>query len=137
MAVLQAVAQTACQAPSGAPPQVTAEGATYTLACVFAAGHSTSVRIQRFGSAGEAQAAFRDATKDHPTQDFHGQVAATWEEQAFETPTAKRRLFVWQIDRWFCRVESFDDTAYPMALEPGKVAEVVYQAAMQQGLWPR
>jgi len=140
MLVLQQAAQLLCPSPQPNPfssPQLVAEGNVYRLSCIFAAGHATSVTMERFKSQAEAQTAFRAATQDHISQDYHGYPASAWDQPSSATPDGKERIWIWQAGQWLIQIESFDDTAYAMALNPSEVAEVLRQIAAEQGLFSK
>ena len=138
-AVLQQVAISLCTLPAGNPtgsPKLGSQGSTFTLSCIPAAGHSTDVTIDRSANLTTAQKVFSNVTQGHSHFYFHIFPAAQWEEQR-TTGSQKDRFFYWQPYRWVIRIHSFDDTPYAIALDPTQVAEAIYQAASQVGLFPR
>ena len=127
-------------APSGVYPrlELVAEGNTYRLACVVAAGHSVDIRIQRFQSRDEAQDAFEAAREGHPIQGFYEVQATAWHrDERPDNPAMpmRHRYHLWQAERWLVTVHSFDDTHFAIAPAPRDVSEVVYQAALEKGLF--
>ncbi len=140
MVVLQQSAQLLCPSPQPNPfssPQLVADGNVYRLSCIFAAGHDTNVSIERFESQAETQTAFRAATLDHISQDYHGYPASAWDQPSSAAPNGKERIWIWQADQWLIQIKSFDDTAYLIALNPGEVAEVLRRIAAEQGLFSK
>jgi hypothetical protein len=108
----------------------------YTLSCMVAAGHSITVRIQRFASAVDALAAFDAARGGRPLQRFRCYPSCAW--QYDESPTGlvmRHRIKTWPADRWLTYIDAFDDTGYPIAPAPAHVAELVDQAARDNGLF--
>jgi hypothetical protein len=138
-AVLQQVATSICPAQPGSStnsPKVGRQGSTFTLTCILAAGHSTDVTIERAVNLTTAQKMFSNATQGQLHFYFHIFPATQWDEQR-ATGGQKDRYFIWQPYRWLIRIHSFDDTPSATALEPTQVAEAMYQAAQQIGMFPR
>ena len=140
MSVLHQSAQVLCPArPANAfsSPQLASEGNVYRLACIFGAGHDTSISMERFKSQTEAESAFRAATLGHPSRDYHGSPAAAWEQPASLAPEGKERIWIGQVARWLIRIKSFDDTAYAVTPDPGEVAETLYRNATALGMFSK
>jgi hypothetical protein len=139
--VLRQSAQLVCPLSGpGEPhvPKVAAHDAAYSFVCIAAAGHETSVRIERFANPVEAQAAFNSARKDNPIQNFHGFSLAVWQDQYPSFPDGRNeyRIWAWQADRWLIYVRAFDDTHFLIAPDPQEVSETIYQVAIEHALFP-
>ncbi|MBI5877268.1 MAG: hypothetical protein HZB53_06440 [Chloroflexi bacterium] len=134
---LQVAAQELC-AGLMIKPQITPADRGYDLSCAFAAGHSTSVRIQPFDRPGDAQAAFRAAAAGHDITELHGYPLAKWiqPDAALQQMGAKYRRAVWQFGRWLISVSAFDDTHFEVAVGPDRFMETIYRAAVQQRVNP-
>ena len=132
MRVLQLIAQQSCGL-GYPPPRLEKQGALYILGCTLAAGHFTSITIQRFDNSTQALALFGDSLKGHPIQDWNGYPISAWQEP-FQPSWGTNRILIWQAERWLIQITSFDDTHYQIALDPAQAAESLRQLAIQQGL---
>jgi hypothetical protein len=130
LAVLRQTLEVLCADPHFFP-ELGGNRANYWMRCWPSTGHSTSAHIQRLEGPAEASAAFYTAVTDHPVQDFHGYPSANWTQPDPNYPGMTYRYWVWQTDRWVVQIESFDDTSFLFALEPGEVAETLYQFAQE------
>lgn len=140
MSVLRQTAQVLCPARPGnafSSPQLDAQGNVYRLACIFGAGHDTSISMERFKSQAEAESAFRAATPGHPARDYHGSPASSWEQPAALAPEGRERIWIGQVAQWLIQIKSFDDTAYAVTPDPGDAAETLYQNAAALGLFSK
>jgi hypothetical protein len=136
LAVLQQTLQAMCADPHFSP-ESGENGTDYWMRCEPSTGHITTVHIQRLDGPTEASAAFYMVVADYPVQDFHGYPSANWTQPDSNHPGMTYRYWVWQTDRWVVQIESFDDTSFLFALEPGEVAETLYQFAVQEELFSR
>jgi len=108
----------------------------YTLSCMVAAGHSVTVRIERFASLPDARTAFDAARGDRPLHYLRCYPSCAW--QYDESPTGlvmRHRIQVWPAERWLIYIDAFDDTGYFIAPAPAYVAELVDRAATDNGLF--
>ena len=127
----QVAAQLSCS------DDILVDGTIYHLTCLVAAGHSITVRIQRFASAVEARAAFDTMRAERPLQPFHCYPSYSWTyDQPVGDLPMRHRIQSWQADRWYIHSEAFDDTGYPIAPAPLYVSELVHVAAGEQPLFP-
>jgi hypothetical protein len=132
IAVLEQVARATC--PSRAILKIEQQDTTFNCWCAPAAGHSTSISIERFADPASAQLAFGDGAGEHTPQDFHGYPAALWDYPYPDPPQATDRFWLWQAERWVFTVHSFDDTHSMTAPQVDEVSEALYQASVQLGL---
>ena len=130
--VLQRVAaQLSC------PGDILVDGTVYHLTCVVAAGHSLTVRMQRFATVVEARAAFDTMRGGRPVRPFHCYPSYSWTyDQPVGDLPMRHRIHSWQAERWLVHSEAFDDTGYLVAPEPLHVSELVQGAAVEQSLLP-
>ncbi len=115
-------------------PQIHVENNSFTLTCLFSAGHATTVQISRFDSAAQAYNEFQSITADQTHLEFYGHPSAIWGEKPPDTPNSLRRIYMWQQDVHIFRIDSFDETPNLTAPDPGAVAEIVRNMSIQEGL---
>ncbi len=114
-----------------------AEG-SYTFECIIAAGHSNSGSVFRLEDENEAQAIFEAVAGERPRSCIYGYDAAEWQESEGTEPglpMLSRRHISW-ASRWLFQFEAFDDTGIEVAAAPRDLAEAVYVAAGDEGLFP-
>ncbi len=116
-------------------PDISIISSTYRSDCVFAAGHSTDTRIERFADEAEAQAAFEDARGSHALETLRCYSAFSWSEEQDTMPKLQRG-HTWVAGRWLITAHSVDDTDIPVAPDPAAVSEEVYKAAVVNRLLP-
>jgi hypothetical protein len=111
------------------------DGPYFVLACVYAAGHATSIRIERYEDSEAALLVFQGGVEGRNVEDFHGYPSVEW-ESVFPVPGSegRERVFQWQVGRWVVKVASSDDTAYRVSRDPREVSDIVYEEMVELGL---
>ncbi|HHH42175.1 MAG TPA: hypothetical protein ENK56_09265 [Chloroflexi bacterium] len=117
--------------PAGA---ILVDGSSFSLTCVYAAGHATRIRIERYEDPETALSAFQSSLGGRTVEDFHGHPSTAW-ERAFPGPGSegRTRTFQWQAGRWIVQVTSSDDTAYPISRDPREVSDIIYAEMIGMG----
>ncbi len=120
------------------PCTFTGSDGRYAFTCQPAAGHWNHGSIERWADEDEAAAAFEAAAGEHPRTCLYGYDAAEWEYREGTEPGMPMRFreHVSAAGRWSFAFSGFDDTPYEIAARPHDLAEVVYEAAAREGLFP-
>lgn len=88
-----------------------------------------TLRIVRFDDITAATAAFAEASRVGPPDDFADLPAAYW-ERGFALPNdGGTRTMVWQLDCWVVAVRSHDNYGGRLALAPRVVSQAILDAA--------
>jgi hypothetical protein len=139
LVLLQVAQRVCCKSSYPCGRGLYARETGYSLSCWVAAGHSSSVEIQRFPDRAAAHAAFEKARGNNPVERFHSYPATAWQYDENPTPGGlpmRHRQHAWQADRWLIIAGAFDDTHFAIAPEPKEVSEIVYQEAAARCLFP-
>jgi hypothetical protein len=140
--MLQEIAEPVCPIPVGLDDkslyhQFSSSDGASQFECLAAAGHTTVTTLSWFDTPDEADAAFAARREGHMVTEFHGFPLLMWEEDdpSFPGERKEHRIWLWQANQWLIEIRAFDDTHFIIAPDPGTVAEAIYQAGIERGLF--
>ena len=102
----------------------------------LSAGHSNSFSITRYATEKEARTGLDGEGEANST--FRGSPAlhAVNTGNPMSQSTYDRQSLAWQRSRWVFKATSFDDTHFRIALNVFAASELMYDAAVELGLFP-